>query len=148
VVLDIPVINKHLELLRGYVADIIEMKQGLTLDELKKDRRRQYQILFPLQMAIQSCINIAMHLIAELSLRRPESNSEIFLILSEQKIVSEDLMGKMTAMVKFRNLLVHTYWKIDIDKVYKILEENMDDFARFEKHVVELIESEGKRKGM
>ncbi|MFH1776949.1 MAG: DUF86 domain-containing protein [Candidatus Omnitrophota bacterium] len=143
-VLDLPAINKHLELLRGYVADIIEMKREVTLDELKKDKHKQYQILFPLQVAIQSCIDIAMHFIAELSLKRPETNSEIFFILSQEKIVLKDLAERMTAMVKFRNLLVHIYWKIDLDKVYAILQDGLDDFTKFEKAVVRFLESKDK----
>ena len=31
-------------------------------------------------------------------------------------------------MAKFRNLIVHLYWKVDNKEVYNILKNNLDDF--------------------
>ena len=34
-------------------------------------------------------------------------------------------------MARFRNRLVHIYWKIDVDLLYMILQEDLADFERF-----------------
>lgn len=45
-------------------------------------------------------------------------------------------------MVKFRNLAIHLYWKVDIEKVFDILKNHLGDFSKFEKCIVEYIERE------
>lgn len=34
-------------------------------------------------------------------------------------------------MAKFRNLLIHLYWEVDNERVYQMLNENLDDIDRF-----------------
>jgi len=34
-------------------------------------------------------------------------------------------------MAKFRNLLVHLYWKIEEEKVYELIQSELDDFNEF-----------------
>ena len=36
-------------------------------------------------------------------------------------------------MAKFRNLIVHLYWKVDNKEVYNILKNNLDDFDAIKK---------------
>jgi uncharacterized protein YutE (UPF0331/DUF86 family) len=38
-------------------------------------------------------------------------------------------------MVKFRNMLVHLYWKIENDRLYKYLKENLGDFEAFKEAI-------------
>jgi len=38
-------------------------------------------------------------------------------------------------MVKFRNLLVHLYWKVDQEQLYQILQTNLGDFDLFNEQV-------------
>lgn len=54
----------------------------------KKDRDLQSIILFNLIQAIQSCIDVGTHIIADMELGSPETLAEVFEILSENKIIS------------------------------------------------------------
>jgi len=38
-------------------------------------------------------------------------------------------------MVKFRNMLVHLYWKIENDRLYQYLKENLGDFEAFQEAI-------------
>jgi uncharacterized protein YutE (UPF0331/DUF86 family) len=42
-------------------------------------------------------------------------------------------------MARFRNLLVHVYWKIDYVQVYEIISTRLDDLRVFRTTMVELI---------
>ena len=42
-------------------------------------------------------------------------------------------------MARFRNRLVHLYWEIDIEAIYALIHENLEDFKRFEQMVVEFL---------
>jgi uncharacterized protein YutE (UPF0331/DUF86 family) len=42
-------------------------------------------------------------------------------------------------MARFRNLLVHVYWKIDYDRVYHTINEHLDDLRTFVQAIGELL---------
>jgi len=42
-------------------------------------------------------------------------------------------------MARFRNLLVHVYWKIDYDQVYEIMTTRLDDLRAFRTAMVGLL---------
>lgn len=139
-VLDLGSINKHLDLLRQFVGKLLEERKDLTLKELKTSYRRQYLILHLLQMGVQSCLDIGNHIISESSMRRPEEASEVFLILGENKIIPSGLTEAMVRLAKLRNLIVHLYWKIDWEKIYSVLTEELNNFNLFEKHVIKFLQ--------
>jgi uncharacterized protein YutE (UPF0331/DUF86 family) len=61
----------------------IREKRSVTVDEFLRDLDRQESILFNLQMAIQSCIDIAAHIISDEELGVAGSTNEMFYILQE-----------------------------------------------------------------
>lgn len=93
------------------------------------------------QMAVQSCLDMAGHLVAELGLPRPEENAELFSALAAAGHVDSVLAAKMRAMTRFRNLVVHMYWTVDFDRVFDILQRDLPDFSRFEKTMVAVLEN-------
>jgi uncharacterized protein YutE (UPF0331/DUF86 family) len=42
-------------------------------------------------------------------------------------------------MARFRNLLVHMYWKIDYDRVYDVIAHDLDDLRAFSRRMAALI---------
>jgi len=45
-------------------------------------------------------------------------------------------------MVKFRNMLVHLYWKVENDRVYQYLKKNLADFEAFRRAIRAYLRSE------
>jgi len=41
------------------------------------------------------------------------------------------LAEKLADMARFRNMLVHIYWKIDDKKVYEIMKKDISDLEEF-----------------
>jgi uncharacterized protein YutE (UPF0331/DUF86 family) len=135
-------IHKHLEMLRDYLGDLEGLRAEIAdSGALRADRKLQARTLFALQMAVQSCLDMAGHLVAELGLPRPEENVELFSTLSSAGHLDSGLAAKMRTMTRFRNLIVHLYWTVDFDRVFDILQRDLPDFNRFEKAVVMLIEN-------
>ena len=64
----------------------------------------------------------------------------MFLILSEEGIIPDNLLPDLTNMVGFRNLIVHNYARIDDRLVYAVLQDRVGDFARFAASVVAFLE--------
>lgn len=92
-----------------------------------------------LQEAIEACIDIGSHIIAEKGFRRPEDYSEIFRVLEENGIIPHILSVKLQQMAQFRNLLVHRYGQIDTRRIYIIISEDLKDIQEFVKRILKYI---------
>lgn len=83
-------------------------------------------------MAIEACVDIASHMVADRGLRAPATYADTFEILAHSGLLSPDLGEAMVKMTGFRNVVVHDYAGIDAEVVIRVLRERLDDFRRFE----------------
>lgn len=119
------------------ISKIREALKNLTvfsqtpLDEFKKNSERQLAVLHSLQIAIEVCIDIGAHIISADELGVPKNHTHIFEILIQHQIISTSLLEELKKMVRFRNRIVHIYWDIDLDEIYRILKNNLKDFNNF-----------------
>jgi len=93
-----------------------------------------------LQLAVQVIIDVSHLIIIDLGLKRPEDNYEAISILFENKIISENLVRKLTKMIGLRNILVHEYGKIDRRKIYEISKEQIGDLEEFKKQIIKFLD--------
>lgn len=63
--------------------------------------------------------------------RSSEDYADTFLVMMEEDFFQKEFAKKLMQMARFRNRLVHIYWKIDVDLLYTILQEDLADFERF-----------------
>lgn len=96
-----------------------------------------------LQLAIESCLNIGNRLISMVQFKypinAPETYADIFKVMHEIGVVDATFATRLLQMAKFRNRLVHMYWEIDREQLYKFLQENLEDFVLFRKQVMAFI---------
>ena len=83
-----------------------------------------------IQLAIQICVDIGAHLIAELGLRMPDDYRGVFAVLQEPLGLAPELVGGLSAAAGMRNVLVHVYLEVDDDKVWDAL-GHLDDLREF-----------------
>lgn len=76
-------------------------------------------------------------MISDLRLKKPQNNREIFEILAENELISEDLKTNLGKMVQFRNILVHDYLKLNREIIYDIVVNGLSDIESFVRVVVE-----------
>ena len=81
-------------------------------------------------------IDIANIAVAELDLGVPASARESFELLQHAGIIGPEITSKMAAMVGFRNLIVHQYFRIDPNKVCDIIDSDLADLQRFANAIV------------
>lgn len=92
-------------------------------------------LLFNIQLAVQNCIDIAAHIISDEDLGIPGSTNEMFYTLEENGYLTRDITEKMVRAVGFRNLIVHEYVNLKLDRVYEISKKDINDLEIFLKHV-------------
>ena len=89
-------------------------------------------VLHAMLVAIQSAIDISNHLIVEKKLRKPATYPETFEIIYEAGLISHRLGESMSDLAGFRDVLVHIYWKLDMDEIYGILQNDFECIKEFE----------------
>ena len=111
--------------------DRIKAKSDSDMAEFVQDLDRQESIAFNMHLAIQNYMDIAAHIISDEGLGVPGSAGEMFFILQENGFLSANLADRMVKAVGFRNLLVHEYQKIDLQRLHKAVEKNVDDLIEY-----------------
>ena len=94
----------------------------------ENDYTRQDSVVLNIERAIQACIDVGAHIISDKKLGLPQNSREVFKILGENGIISDDLRARLERMVGFRNIAVHNYQKINIDIIVSIVKTNLRDF--------------------
>ncbi|MFQ6071746.1 MAG: DUF86 domain-containing protein [Methanosarcinales archaeon] len=108
---------------------------GMNKEELLGDLKSLGSMKYYFIIAIEACIDICNHIAAKEHLGLPESYADCFKILGDNGIVPKELSNKLINMAKFRNLLVHLYWKVDDEKMYEILQTELGDFEEFVRYI-------------
>jgi uncharacterized protein YutE (UPF0331/DUF86 family) len=84
-----------------------------------------------LQIAIEACVDIGKMIISRQGLREPRDTKDVFSVLAEAGILDEKTLDFLIPMAGARNILVHSYDKIDDAVVYGILKKHLGDFRRY-----------------
>jgi uncharacterized protein YutE (UPF0331/DUF86 family) len=96
----------------------------------------EYQgVKHTLQEAVEACIDVAGHIIAEEGFGRQENYAEYFEELNKRDIIDGNLSSKLQNMARFRNLVVHRYAEIESEELQEIIDKNLSDLTKFIKAV-------------
>ena len=106
-------------------------KRDITLGTFLKDIDIQESILFNIQMAVQNCIDIAAHIISDEGFGVPGSTNEMFYLLEENGYLDNEITEKMVKAVGLRNLVVHEYSKIDLERIFEVAQKDITDLNEY-----------------
>lgn len=84
-----------------------------------------------LHLAIECCLDLGNHVIADRALRQPQDYKDVFLILGEAKILPAAFAKRIAPMGGFRNILVHDYLRVDPAIVHQVISTRLMDLERF-----------------
>jgi uncharacterized protein YutE (UPF0331/DUF86 family) len=98
---------------------------------LRGDLTKQDSILLNLERACQAAIDLALRLVRLRTLGLPKESREAFVLLEQDGAIPPELAQSLRAMVGFRNIAVHNYRGLDLDKVEAILSRRLPDLRRF-----------------
>jgi uncharacterized protein YutE (UPF0331/DUF86 family) len=132
---DRPLIYRKLDSLSLYVRQLSEFS-GVSSEDYKRDWKTQRIVERTLQMAVETCVDIADHIISDAGLRAPTSIADAFTVLREAGTFSETLHAAHVRMAKFGNVVVHQYDEVDADIVVAILTRHLGTFDTFREQVL------------
>lgn len=108
----------------------------VSLDRFRNDTTVQAAILYHLQVAVQSCMDIASHIVADEGWGVPGTSKDLFEFLRQHRVITPALAKEMKDLVGFRNLVVHAYDKLDLRRAHAHLPAYRRAIARFLKAIV------------
>ncbi|MBW1697354.1 MAG: DUF86 domain-containing protein [Deltaproteobacteria bacterium] len=125
-----------------------EIKESITrLEEIRKEGKTRFLenqdlqdiACYRLLVAIEAALNLCYHIAAKQLRKVPDEYAQCFQLLEEARIIPSHLSENLQRMARFRNLLVHMYWKIDYEQVFVIVHKDLEDLNQFTKIMAELI---------
>jgi len=128
--IDKQLIEKKLRKIEDFLRELksVDFK---NLKEFKKDIIVKRFVERNIELAIEQMIDICKHFISGLDLREPETYSDCFEILADERVISEKTVETFKTMARFRNILIHAYDNIDDSITYGIYKKHLKDFRTF-----------------
>ncbi|MEO1785354.1 DUF86 domain-containing protein [Thermodesulfobium sp. 4217-1] len=118
---------------------LLEDLRKLTKDDFISDPHKISSAKYSFIVAIEGIIDLCNHVIAKNSYRTPEDYADTFRVLAQVGMIDEDYANKLVQMARFRNRLVHIYWEVDNDELYRIMHSHLQDIRDFLKKFGEIL---------
>jgi uncharacterized protein YutE (UPF0331/DUF86 family) len=117
--------------LAGHLRDACRQLREISTQDIEQfmsDARTINSTKYLLIVATEAALDICNHLAAKKGGRSPEDYADCMTILGELGVLDPDLKVRMSKMARFRNLLVHLYWRVDDREVWRVIREHLQDF--------------------
>src|SRR4030042_1862419 len=124
--------NLNQELIRTRCQEIEESLnrlEGIKVrpkEDFLKDQDAQDIACYRLLVAIEAALGLCYHIAARHLKKVPQEYAECFGILADAGIIATDLSESLQKMARFRNLLVHMYWKVEYGTLYELIQLNLE----------------------
>ena len=101
------------------------------VEDFESDRTAREVVTLNLFVALQECVSLATHWLADAGQDVPGSYREIFVALAERGALSRELAERLAAAAGFRNLVAHQYGVLDPARVHEIAAHELGDLLEF-----------------
>lgn len=132
--IDRTLIAKKLDFLSELLTKVERME--FSEAELAENADIHDLVVFRLQQAVETAIDIAVHIISSLDIPRKETAKDAFLLLGEEGIIDKQLSEKMGQAADFRNRVVHGYNDFDWHILFKDYRDDVADLRNFGAEIV------------
>ena len=99
------------------------------------DRTAREVVLLNLFVAIQECIDLASHWLADEGWDVPSAYRDLFSALAEHGVISTELADRMGAAAGLRDLVAHRYGSMDWQRVHEIASGEIDGLLAFAEEI-------------
>jgi uncharacterized protein YutE (UPF0331/DUF86 family) len=124
----------RLRALAGHLASAVrELRElgAMEREAFLADRRALNSAKYLLIVAAEAALDICNHLAARRGGRSPEDYADCIAILAEIGAIDDGLRQRLVRMARFRNLLVHLYWRVVDAEVYRVIREDLGDLDAY-----------------
>jgi len=115
---------------------LLREAKDITWEVYCRDPRSRRFVERTLHILVETCIDIAHHIISDERFEEPGSYGEAFRILAAHGILPAEEAGIYERMARFRNLLIRYDERIDDAVVFGVFKNHLHDFERYVAHIV------------
>lgn len=130
---DAEVVARHLNDLDDCLR-ALDAERPVSVEAMRSDRKTRALVLYELQRAIQNVLDLGSHVLADRGEAVAEY-SEIFPSLARAGDIPEDLAERVRGLAGFRNVIIHDYVDIDLDRVANFVNDRLDDLREIAQHI-------------
>ena len=95
------------------------------------DRTTREIVILNLFVALQECLSLATHWLADEGWDIPANYAGIFRVLAEHEVLDHDLAARMASAAGLRNLIAHRYAALDWTLIHDVASNHIEDLLRF-----------------
>ncbi len=89
-----------------------------SLEAFEADRTAREVVVLNLFVAIQACLDLAAHWLADEGWDVPDRYGELFLALADHGVIPRPLALRLVAAAGLRNLVAHQYGALDWTRIH------------------------------
>jgi uncharacterized protein YutE (UPF0331/DUF86 family) len=97
----------------------------------REDRTAREIVILNLFVALQACLDLAAHWLADEGWDVPQRYPDFFVALAEHGVLPGDLAARLAAAAGLRNLVAHQYGVLDWTRIHAIASFELQDLERF-----------------
>jgi len=114
--------------------------QVFSNDEILSSDDRLGNLKYQWVILMEACVDICNHFSARLFGKTPESYAGCFEIIQDFGVIDKKLAAEMAELARFRNVLVHLYWKVDNKLVVEHTRNRLEVVERYLKEIAKQIQ--------
>jgi uncharacterized protein YutE (UPF0331/DUF86 family) len=130
---DVETVRRHLAALDAALSRL-RRHAGRPLAALRDDPDLRWAVERGLQVSAQNALDVATHLVAGAGRDAPDYATAISQ-LGEIGVLPRPFADRFRAMAGFRNVLVHGYLDVDLERLHGVLNTHLDEFREFAEHI-------------
>lgn len=127
---DREIFSRRLEALHGYLGKLRAFREA-SQDEFVREAALHDLAERYLHLAVEACLDLANHWIADRELATPDANRDTFTVLEKAGELAPEAAEKLRGWAGFRNILVHEYLRIDHAIAYRAIRDELEDLESF-----------------
>lgn len=112
--------------------------KSLPFDEIRMNRKLLWGLRYGMLESLQIVIDIACAVVSFFNLGNPKSYGQCIEILGQQGYLDPELTQRLVKAVGLRNILVHEYFSVNDELVYRSLND-LKDIEEFSAQVLRRI---------
>jgi uncharacterized protein YutE (UPF0331/DUF86 family) len=128
------IIEQHIQNMEEALTELGKYR-NISFEEFQRDLSLRWIVEKGIETLIQNLLDIGAHLLASQIKNDWEDYGEIILELGKHRVIPEVFSNKIKGMAGLRNILIHEYMKIDLDKLFDYLKHRLEDFLLFIKYI-------------
>jgi len=123
--------------INGYLSDMVseleDIQSVLAMpdDRIVRDRHILKSLKFSTIVVAESMGNILQHFLAKREHVAVHGFTDTFAKSGEHEIMAKDLLNRLLPFARFRNMLVHQYWRVEDGLFIENLRAGLSDFRLF-----------------